>query len=306
MDAGPPPGDNVGTPGNAKNVITVGANEAPRGCGSQGTDLDEMANFSSRGPVDPDGTGQGLFKPDVTNIGTFVLSTESPGTGGGSWDTPTLCSDSGPNYAYNGGTSMSTPMTAGLGGVVLQDLLTRLGVSQPKPSLVKALLINGAVSLHPGSCSYSFAVNQTSIAQGWGMVNALNSMYGPGGTPGSHNIGFENEQNAVGTGGQYSRQVTIAAGTPLKITLVWTDYPASPGTSSPLVVNDLDLEVSGPGGTYLGNNFVSDWSVTGGVSDRYNVAENVYLQSPVVGTYTITVRGFQVSQDRAPSVSGTN
>jgi hypothetical protein len=301
---GSPAGDNVGAPGNAKNVITVGANEAPRGCDSRASDVDEMAYFSSRGPVDPDGTGRGLFKPDITNIGTLVMSAEAPGTGGGGWDS--LCSNTGTSYAYNSGTSMSTPLTAGLGGVVLQDLVTRLGVAQPKPSLVKALLINGAVSLHPGGCSYSFAVNQTSISQGWGMVNALNSMYGPGGTQLSRNVAFENEENDVSTGGQYARQVDVAAGTPLKVTLVWTDYPASPGTLSPLVVNDLDLEVSGPGGAYLGNNFAGDWSIAGGTADRYNVVENVYIQAPAAGTYTITVKGFQVVQDRAPGTAGTN
>ena len=44
--------DTVGTPGNAKIVITVGANETDRDCsGTAGDNVGDMARFSSRGPV---------------------------------------------------------------------------------------------------------------------------------------------------------------------------------------------------------------------------------------------------------------
>ena len=36
------------------------------------------------------------------------------------------------------------------------------------------------------------------------------------------------------------------------------------------------------------------------------MVENVYIQSPTGGTYTITVNGFQVSQDQEPDLGGTN
>ena len=202
---------------------------------------------------------------------------------------------------------MATPQVAGLAGVVLQDLVVNLAEASPNPSLVKALLINGAVFLQPsGGCYYSREREQFAIDPGWGRVDAEKSLYGPVGTPAERNLGYENEVslNALVTGESYSRQISVQHGAPLKITLVWTDYPAAPGAGSPLVVNDLDLEVSGPEGLYLGNVIVGDWSAPGGTPDRYNVVENVYLPNPAAGVYTITVKGFQVVQDQEPDSAG--
>ncbi len=212
---------------------------------------------------------------------------------------------------YEAGTSMSTPLTAGLAGALYQDLVVNRGVASPKPSLVKALMINGAVDVTPGGgCDYTYDTSQSSIPLGWGRVNARNAMYGPGGSPSQRNIDFENEVtgNAVATGETYTRQVTANAGAPFRVTLVWTDYPAAPNSLSPLVVNDLDLEVVeiSTGSIYRGNVFSGNWSTTGGSADRYNVVENVYIQSPVAGVYTIRVKGFQVSQDQEPDKSGAN
>jgi hypothetical protein len=187
-------------------------------------------------------------------------------------------------------------------------LVVNQGVSVPKPSLIKAMLINAARDLQPAGCDYTFEVDQTEVHEGWGFVQAVDTLYGPSGTPSNRRIEFENEvtANAVAASEQYQRQVTANAGTRLKVTLAWTDYPATAGSGSPLVVNDLDLEVSGPDGTFLGNNFSGHWSVTGGTADRYNVVENVYIQSPTGGTYTITIKGYQVSQDQEPDKSGIN
>ena len=190
------------------------------------------------------------------------------------------------------------------------------GISAPSPSLVKALLVNGARAIEPsGSCDYDFEVDASVVHRGWGLVQADASLYGPTGTPGARDLMFENEEHALATGGTHQVDVTVAAGDTLKVTLVWTDAPAAPAAGSPLVVNDLDLEVSGAGDTYLGNNFVGDWSeprvpavaetpAENDVPDRFNVVENVYIQSAGAGTYTITVAAYQVSQDQEPDVGG--
>jgi hypothetical protein len=304
--------DLLTAPATAKNVISVGATETDRGCGFGDSDNPgDVYLFSSRGPVDPDASGRGLFKPDVMAVGgSFVLSAERPGTGGSAgngFDDPSLCSDTGSDYRYEGGTSMANPVAAGVGGVVLQDLVVHRGVGAPKPSLIKALLINGATPLQPtGSCTPGFETDAHVIHQGWGRVNAVASLYGPGGSPGDRHVAFENEVpgHALETGETYPFAVTVGAGEPLRVTLVWTDYPAAPGAGSPLIVNDLDLEVSGPEGVFLGNNFVGTASVpttVKAVPDRYNVVENVFIPSAAGGTYVIAVHGFQVSQDQLPS-----
>jgi hypothetical protein len=92
---------------------------------------------------------------------------------------------------------------------------------------------------------------------------------------------------------------TVAAGQSLKATLAWTDFPSTPA-ANPHLVNDLDLTVTGPGGTWLGNVFSGGQSTTGGSADRRNTLEQVLLPSPAAGTYTVTVRSFTVPSGPQP------
>jgi len=80
----------IGTPGAAKDVITVGATE----------DSKDLAVYSSKGP-----THEGQIKPNVAAIGSAVMSVEA---------------NSGNGYASYSGTSMATPMVAGMAALLLQ------------------------------------------------------------------------------------------------------------------------------------------------------------------------------------------
>ena len=80
---------------------------------------------------------------------------------------------------------------------------------------------------------------------------------------------------------------------------MWTDFPSTPA-ANPHLNDDLDLEVSGPGGTFLGNVFSGGQSATGGSPDRRNTVEQVLLQAPTPGTYTVTVRSFTVPNGPQP------
>jgi len=80
----------IGTPGAAKDVITVGSTE----------DSKELAVYSSKGP-----THEGQIKPNVAAIGSAVMSVEA---------------NSGNGYASYSGTSMATPMVAGMAVLLLQ------------------------------------------------------------------------------------------------------------------------------------------------------------------------------------------
>jgi hypothetical protein len=86
---------------------------------------------------------------------------------------------------------------------------------------------------------------------------------------------------------------------PLKATLAWTDFPSTPAAGINLN-NDLDLIITGPGGTFLGNVFSGGASTTGGTADRRNTVEQVLLSSPAAGTYTVTVRSFNVPTGPQP------
>jgi len=79
---------------------------------------------------------------------------------------------------------------------------------------------------------------------------------------------------------------------PLRITLVWTDYPGALAAAQALV-NDLDLEVAGPGSVhYYGN---------GGLApDRLNNVEDVVIEDPSTGLYHVVVRAHNVPQGPQP------
>jgi hypothetical protein len=68
------------------------------------------------------------------------------------------------------------------------------------------------------------------------------------------------------------------------------------------LVNNLNLKVIAPNGTstYYGNNFSNGWSAAGGSTDTVNNVENVYLQSPASGTWTIEVSGYNVPRGPQP------
>jgi MYXO-CTERM domain-containing protein len=92
-----------------------------------------------------------------------------------------------------------------------------------------------------------------------------------------------------------------ASGAPFKVTLAWSDFPST-AAASPHINNDLDLEVTGPGGEvlYYGNVFSGDESAAGGSEDRINTLEQVLLKNPVPGEYTVSVRSFNVPNGPQP------
>jgi hypothetical protein len=96
---------------------------------------------------------------------------------------------------------------------------------------------------------------------------------------------------------------TPVSGGPLRLTLVWTDYPGSPGAANALV-NNLDLEVVAPGGKhYYGNTGVysaGDDCLRDGKWDACNNAEGVYIPDAPYGTYTVYVHGFNVPHGPQP------
>ncbi|NLP51163.1 S8 family serine peptidase [Bacillus sp. RO1] len=260
-------GPNSGTisaPGTAKNAITVGATENLRpSFGSYADNINHVAQFSSRGP-----TRDGRIKPDVMAPGTFILSARS-----------SLAPDSSfwanhdSKYAYMGGTSMATPIVAGNVAQLREHFIKNRGIT-PKPSLLKAALIAGATDVGLGFPNGN---------QGWGRVTLDKSL----------NTAFVNETSSLSTSQKATYSFTATAGKPLKISLVWSDAPASTSASVTLV-NDLDLVITAPNGTqYVGNDFTAPYNNNW---DGRNNVENVFINAPQSGTYTVEVQAYNVPQ----------
>lgn len=251
----------------------------------------QMASWSSRGNTDDN-----RIKPDVVAPGTWILSAFSdlyqegyegdpvnPQNGAYQWDGWGMPYNN--DYKYMGGTSMSNPIAAGAATVVRDYYNKAKSLPNASAALIKATLINSAVDMadenNDGVNDNDFPI--PNVHEGWGRINLAAA------TDGS--IQYVDEGTGLTTGGSQVFTVTSTGG-PLKVTLVWSDYPSTESATVNLV-NNLDLTVTSGANTYRGNVFSGGWSTTGGTADNRNNVENVYLQSPS-GTYTVTVSGFNV------------
>jgi hypothetical protein len=306
----------IGSPGNAKNVITVGAVEQRRDAGNrinsnEETDTDwQVAFYSSRGPV----TSTDLrTKPDIVAPGSYVISVQSKDTNPDELDTALLPSrdyragnlDTGPHFAAFSGTSMATPVVTGAGALFYQYYTNTFGAA-PSPALTKAALVAGARSLNSGAYPFPPRPELLEVSdQGWGMLDIERTVFGPGIQESDTVIYLDQAQvSRLATGERYTTSIDFAAGQGgLRVVLAWTDQPGTAGNGVQLV-NDLDLRVIHPnGGGYLGNYFdqdglVSDYtgSLPVGVGDRFNNVEVISIPSTVAGSYTVEVTGFEVPE----------
>ena len=271
----------VGYPAAAKNVVSVGATE-------NGAGAENVASFSSNGP-----TADGRIKPTVTAPGVAIISADSDG----------LKNSNNSGTIAMSGTSMATPTTAGAAALVRQYYIEGFYPSgtagsadafTPSAALVKATLINSGQNM---SGNYTDAVIP-STGQGWGRINLSNTLTFSGDTK---TLTIVDEATGLATGKSISQTYFSQGDQPLKVTLVWTDYPGTVGAAKALV-NDLDLTVTAPDGstTYLGNVFSGGASTTGGSADRLNVEEQVLIKTPAQGNYTITVKGYNIPNGPQP------
>jgi serine protease AprX len=287
----------VGSPGTAKNVLTVGASKNYLMTGGIQKPMHELrdgeknwgaepiasshlsdnpqglAAFSSRGP-----TSDGRIKPEIVAPGTNIVSTRSHNP-----KSSALWGAYNADYAYAGGTSMATPLTAGAATVLREYLIKARGISQPSAALVKGTLMHTATDLFPGQFGVGqgqeLPTRRPNVHEGYGRVNM------DAATALGDDTQLIDDKAGVGLSEEKAIQVTVGASGTLRATLTYTDAPASTSASRALV-NDLDLKITAPDGKVYQK------------QDRINNAEMIELTGLAPGSYTVSVLGINVPQGR--------
>ncbi len=288
----------IGSPGNAKNVITVGATENYwPDMANYGNDVDpntdadnpdQIIDFSSRGWTDDN-----RIKPDVVAAGSGTLSPRSTDA---SIDCLYGTYDDDNRYEWCSGTSQANPTVAGGVAVIYEWYLATYG-QIITPSMAKALTINTAVDIG--------AADIPNRDEGWGRM-FLPTIMDP---PAPFILKDEVGELTPGVTDEFTFSYADAS-EPLKITLAYTDLYAT-GGANPTLQNQVNLEIESPlGDIYHGNAFLNGWTpantdpqaiwdTTGDGYDNVNNVECVYIPSGSleVGQYTVRVIGTNILRD---------
>ena len=219
-----------------------------------------IANFSSRGPVN-----DGRIKPEITANGWAVVSTRVNNT-----------------YGADYGTSMAAPAVAGALALLEERYRQLNGGITPPAALLKALVCNTAEDLGNPGPDYTFGFGMLEAARA---VDAIEQ--------------HKYTMNNIDNGASVAQNITVPVNTKrLKVMLYWPDTAAAINASAALV-NDLDITVTTPGGIthfplILNSSpaSVNNPAVEG--ADHINNIEQVVIENPAAGNYTINVKAYAV------------
>lgn len=225
---------------------------------------DQLENSSSRGPAQ-----DGRIKPDIAANGYNQMST-------------------GPNNTYRpgGGTSAASPGIAGIFAQLSHAYRSLNGDSVPPSALLKACMLNTTEDLGNPGPDYRF---------GWGRVNALRAVKT-----------LEQNHYVTGTisqGDSLTHQITVPANSAqLRVMVYWADRGGVPNASRALV-NNLDLKLNAPGTTSYLPWVLNPTPTVAALNsnavrgvDTLNNAEQVTVDDPAAGTYTIELKGTAIPQ----------
>lgn len=252
---------------NSKNNLVV-ANAQDPNINSAGELLSiNMNSSSSQGPTDDK-----RIKPDITGNGTGLTSP---------------ISSSQTNYGNYSGTSMAAPNVAGT-SILLQQYYSEIN----NDTFMKSATLKGLIC-HTADDTGGIN-NGPDPVSGWGLMNAKKA---------AETILEASNGNAIiselilNGNENYSTTFNASSSGPISVTISWTD-PAGLAQNSntlndttPVLVNDLDLVVNDPNGTAFEPWMLNPPSPLYAIKGNNTVdnLENVDIEAPVSGTYTITV-----------------
>lgn len=251
----------------AKNIISVGAVTK---------DL-EMTDFSSWGPTD-----DGRVKPDVVAIGLGLWS---------------LAPDD--SYVTMGGTSMSTPNTAGVAALVI-DAYKRLGGKRMGAAMLKGLLIHGTRDLGPEGPDYMYGHGFVDTEMTLRVMNsAAYDKEFPGLTfkknkkPNPYNVKAMVVDGEISNKEKLSYNFTIPQGAKeVRATLVWND----PAGSN--LVNNLDVILK-----KKGEKAIKPWVLNPATpsqaarrkNNKIDNVESIRMENPAPGEWNVLLSGKRIT-----------
>lgn len=262
----------------SKNIMTVGAVQDAVLGSVRSVSNASMTSFSSWGPCD-----DGRIKPDVVANGWELYSSSSTG------DT---------SYVSKTGTSQAAPSAMGSAALLQQLYAREFSGQRMRASTLKGLMIHTTDDLGNSGPDYQY---------GWGLINvkaAADVIL-------SHKADLSRPKLIEGTLSRttsgvktYTNNYTFVwdGVSAIRATLAWTDPAGSTQTATdsrtPNLIHNLDLKIISPNGTtnlpYV-MPFVGTWTQASmslpAIRGKNNVdnVEQVYLESPMAGTYTVSV-----------------
>ncbi len=219
-----------------------------------------VSTYSARGPV-----ADGRLKPEIVSYGQSIISTNRD-----DW------------YEQFGGTSAATPAVSATLALIYERYRQLYGGANPKGALVKALACNTANDLgNPGP----------DFIYGFGGINARQAI---------ESLESDDHYEDEITQGENKQHIlSVPAGiTKLNVMLYWNDKEAEAYPVKALI-NDLDITITDPNGNII-NPWILDHTPTGVTNnavrgvDTLNNIEQITIDSPMAGNYTININGSSI------------
>jgi hypothetical protein len=216
---------------------------------------------SSIGP-----TADGRLKPEIASQGSGLRSTA-------------------PNddYFTDWGTSMAAPTVSGGAALLIEKYRQLNADADPKSGLIKALLMNGARDIENPAPDYK---------SGYGYLHLVRSL-----------DMLKNNRHInsnVTQGVSNSHNIVVPAGVAqLKAMIYWHD-PSAAIFAQNALVNDLDIEVIASSSSVVlpwilkSDSITATMNATRGI-DHVNNSEQVTIDNPAAGNYTIRVKGSAIN-----------
>ena len=235
----------------------------------QGKNVIACGNLDPLEVIDPSSSigpsADGRIKPDICANGRDQLSTDENNT-----------------YQVGGGTSAASPGIAGLFAQLYQAYKEQNSTTTAPAALIKACMLNSAEDIGNPGPDFKF---------GWGRVNAYRAL-----------TTLEDNRyltDSIIQGATNTHTVTVPAGTTeMRCMVYWSDVGGAP-LSAPALVNNLNITVTDPSST-VWNPWILDPTPNAttlnnpavrGV-DSLNNMEQVTLENPAAGVYTVSVNGY--------------